>query len=187
MITVRLIVGKTDMNKQALKAIRHFYGDRCAARSGVPLIKHIDEGLAVLRHIGASDIAKEAFCIHPKLQSDADLKISISRQGSVFQAYALNPEAIAVAMEYRHIANSYLSHHCITGEETINLGCLDEVREMLIADKVQNLKDFERFHLGTHPNNDQLVRYFDAWLVRLNITPDRYLELCKVMGDVIHF
>lgn len=170
------------MNKHnsAYQAISAFYGDRRAERSGVPLIYHIEEGLAVLKAIGASLTAEEAFCIHPMLQADADLKVAITGD-SIFASYDLNPEAIVVAMEYRAVANSYLSRHCITGREAINLGVVDDVRDMLIADKVQNRKDFEIYHLGRHAESDKLVLYFDNWMVRLNITPNRYVDLCEAM------
>ena len=33
------------------RAIAAHYGSRTAKRSGVPLIRHIDQGLAILRHM----------------------------------------------------------------------------------------------------------------------------------------
>jgi hypothetical protein len=35
-------------------AIRRWYADRTAARSGIPLVRHIDEGLLILERIEAS-------------------------------------------------------------------------------------------------------------------------------------
>ena len=55
------------------KAIQEFYGDGEAKRSHIPFMNHIDEGLAILERINASDRAKRAFCIHPIAQSYNDV------------------------------------------------------------------------------------------------------------------
>ncbi len=38
--------------------------------TGVHLMNHIDEGLFILKKIGASELAKRAYAIHPILQGD---------------------------------------------------------------------------------------------------------------------
>lgn len=164
-------------------AIIAYYGDRTAARSGVSLLNHIAEGRAVLQHIGAAPVTIDAFCIHPLLQSDADLCESME-PGSTFNSYTLDQRAVALAMEYRRVANNYLSKHCVTGRETIELSDLPQVNQMLIADKVQNLKDFERYHLGTHPKSAKLVMYFENWLRNLAVSDEMYAELRTVMQAV---
>ena len=47
-------------NNLHYQAVEEFYLNQCAKRSGVPLINHIDEGLAILNVIGASKKAREA-------------------------------------------------------------------------------------------------------------------------------
>ena len=48
---------------------------------------------------------------------------------------------------------------------------------MLIADKIQNRKDFELYHLGKHERSSELEQYFKNWLERLNITEEFYQEI----------
>jgi hypothetical protein len=50
-----------------------------------------------------------------------------------------------------------------------------------VADKVQNYKDFMRYHAETHPRRYELQGYFVAWLHRLNISHTRYTELIQGM------
>ena len=47
---------------------------------------------------------------------------------------------------------------------------------MLIADKIQNKKDFELYHKGSHPRSMELDHYFNNWLKRLNISEAFYAE-----------
>ena len=166
-------------NNRHYAAIREFYGEQCAARSGVPLIAHIDQGIALLDALGASPRAKEAFCIHPLLQDDSALAASLA-PGSVFARHQLDAAAVALAMEYRRVANAYLSHHCKDSGDQVELSGLEEVNQMLVADKVQNRKDFERFHLGTHARSAILELYFANWLRRLGISEARYADLCRI-------
>jgi hypothetical protein len=164
-------------------AIAAFYGDRKAARSGVPLIEHIDQGIALLGAIDASARAKQAFCIHPLVQDDAALLAAL-HDDSVFALHHADPDVVVVAMEYRRVANAYLSHHCRNADDAIELSCLDEVNQMLIADKVQNRKDFELYHLDRHANSALLDLYFSNWLRRLGISDERYAQLRGIAAGV---
>ena len=156
--------------------IAEYYGTRVAERSQVPLIRHVDEGLAILVAIGASEQAMRAYCLHPLVQSDADLAVNAGRIRMLTEdAYVL-----ALAFEYRNIANATLSTRPIASAAEIALSPLDDVNAMLVADKVQNRKDFERYHLGVHARSDVLVRYFALWLDRLGIDDDRYRQLCEI-------
>ena len=161
-------------------AVAEFYGDACAKRSGVPLIAHIQEGMLILHALGSSQRAMEAFCLHPLLQDDSALYQSMQAE-SIFNRYALHPSAVALAMEYRVVANNYLAQHFPSDDDMIALSPLAEVNQMLIADKVQNRKDFEIYHLDRHENSVVLVRYFNNWLRRLGISDARYQQLVSIL------
>ncbi len=153
--------------------IRKFYGDRKAARSQVPLVNHIDEGIFILEKIGASEEAMKAFCLHPLFQADADLaqNQTLTRE--------LDPYIVMLALEYRNTANAYLSQRKIEKLEDIRLSPLPEVNQMLMADKIQNCKDFMIHHHGIHPKSDELHQYFKNWFQRLGIPQKVFTALEK--------
>ena len=168
--------------------IRQFYGDRKAQRSGVPLINHIDEGLVILKRIGATDDAERAFCLHPLFQNDEDL----AREHWRVEAFAevQSKRSLFLCMEYRNIANQFLSGAMCEAPTSwgkvvfvpshpVKLSPLKEVNDMLIADKVQNRKDFIRYHKGTHANAARLDAYFIVWMERLGITDAEYERLTE--------
>jgi hypothetical protein len=156
---------------KAYEMISKYYGDERAKRSGVPLINHINEGMAVLDYIGANDVTIDAYCIHPILQSDMDFKIN-----KTLDFDGIPTEALLLACEYRHVANSYLSKDEIS--DFIGFTC-KEVRQMLIADKIQNYKDFMLYHYGTHERSDALYSYFHNWFSDLlKIDEEQILEIC---------
>lgn len=134
--------------------IKSFYGTRCAKRSGVPLMNHIDEGLFYLQKWGRSLDEQKAYAIHPIVQNNEDVDVSWS-------------SAFKLAEEYRDRANSYL---CTPNNFNItDVGALVdkmsiECAYMLLADKIQNQKDFLIYHLLTHPKSDQLRIYFQNWI-----------------------
>lgn len=159
--------------------ISNSYGTRVAQRSQVPLINHINEGLVVLDQIGASDAAKLAFCIHPLLQNDADLETNWATVAN--SCYA---KVVMYAMEYRSIANEFLSDKIPEFQDNqIRLSPITEVNKMLVADKVQNCKDFWTYHQGTHPRSNELEIYFDKWLRALGIDEEQYEELCMKIDE----
>ena len=137
--------------------IHKFYGDKTAKRSGVPLMNHIIEGVQMLDIWGRSDLEKAAFCLHPIVQNDEDVDVEWSL------AYPL-------ACEYRDRANSYLCRpetdwvrdiphvYSLVGE--MSEGCA----YLLLADKVQNQKDFLIYHSLTHERRFQLMNYFNVWI-----------------------
>lgn len=169
------------------QAIQVFYGDRTAKRSGVPLINHINEGIVIMERRGASHEAKMAFAIHPIFQNDVDLQDSGMK---LIKGIQLNATSIALAMEYRWVANNFLSEKIIEApgswgsidlvpKHPLLLSCLPEVNEMLVADKVQNYKDFLRYHMATHAAAGRLDYYFRLWLKRLGISDEDYQELTE--------
>lgn len=148
------------------RGIAQTYGDQRAARSGVYYMHHIDEGLRVLRDVGADVLAQWAYCIHPLVQEDH----ALAKNGWELHSSISDPYVAVLAMEYRRVANNALSHHPIARAQDIELGPLPEVAHMLRADKVQNYKDFLLYHDKTHPRRDALRRYFELWLERLDIS-----------------
>ncbi len=154
-------------------AIERHYDDRCARRSGVPLMNHIDEGVAVLRAIGASERAARAFAIHPLVQLEETLPDALANPAALTD----DPAVLLLAMEYRNVANACLSHRALASADEITLGPLPEVHAMLVADQVQNRKDFDLHHRGTHPRSDALERYFALWLQRLGVDEAQYRAL----------
>jgi hypothetical protein len=153
------------------------YGDKTAKRSNVPLINHINEGIIILDEIGASDTAKRAYCMHPVLQDDDSLLKNYEEVPNLSK-----PSVLIATMEYRRVANNYLSKRTIDSIDEIELSPLKDVNDMLIADKVQNRKDFELYHLDTHERSNVLDQYFKNWLTRLGITEERYQELVKLIS-----
>ena len=133
-------------NDPSYLLISRHYDGKFARRSGVPYMQHIDEGLIVLDVMGASLDAQRAYCLHPYVQSDEDL----NRHIQTVLDYDL---PWVYALEYRSVANEYLSHRMIGNISQIRLSPLYVVNQMLIADKVQNRKDFELYHKDTHPRS----------------------------------
>jgi len=165
------------------KIISNYYGDQKAKRSGVSYMNHIDEGLAILHWLGLSNEAHSevfaAYAYHPILQMDPDLvkntvNLSFHNSNSISTIGKMSKEAIVYAMEYRSVANEYLSARKINSIDEIRLSPLRPVNWMLMADKVQNRKDFELYHEGKHPNSDDLAQYFRNWMDKLEIKEHRY-------------
>ena len=144
--------------------IKYYYGERTANRSKVPFINHIHEGIYVLNCIGASENAVRAFCLHPLPQGDTELE-SFYYDNLDY----IHRDVLILAMEYRNIANQYLSYRKIKSIDEISLSPLKEVNEMLIADKIQNYKDFLIYHKDTHQRSDEIDEYFRNWLAKLEI------------------
>lgn len=168
-------------DNQHYQAIKEYYGTQCAKRSGVPLLNHIDEGLFILETIGATIEAKEAFCLHPLLQADSDFTSSL-QENSIFSSYNLNQHSIILAMEYRSVANAYLSFHYQTKKDTIKLSPIKCVNDMLIADKIQNRKDFEIYHMGSHDRSEALEQYFKNWLKALDVSEAKYKRIVNLLS-----
>lgn len=170
---------KRDLHYQVIAL---YYGGQTAKRSGVPYMNHIDEGLAILEQLDASVDAMRAFCLHPIVQADQDMRSALAPD-SLLLSYRVDLAPIALAIEYRVVANAYLSTQPVPSKiEDILLSTLPEVNQMLVADKVQNRKDFEAHHRGQHPRSREIERYFRTWLERLGVSEEMYRELAKAAG-----
>lgn len=156
--------------------IKEYYGSAKAKRSNVPYINHINEGLIVLDKLGSSEIAKSAYCIHPIFQDDINLKSNKEKY-----LHDIDSEVLFLSMEYRNVANRGLCCYQVDNPDSIYLGPIKEVHEMLVADKVQNRKDFIRYHLGTHPKSIELDHYFKNWLRALKVTEHDYNNYCLLI------
>jgi hypothetical protein len=144
------------------------YGDAKARRSGLYLMNHIDEGANIMIKRNASEEAVKAFIAHPMLQDDEhffDKKELLLNKVMVH----CSKYTLLLCMEYRKVANAYLCKPETDGwtQEQIKFHCpilMDDIREMLIADKVQNYKDFLQFHALSHPRRNELFAYFNNWI-----------------------
>jgi pheromone shutdown protein TraB len=146
------------MKSAAYKLILSYYEDRVTERSGVKLINHINEGIDILKSIGADQITIDAYCLHPILQSDDSFNKNYARE-SLFEGISI--PSLLLAMEYRRVANSYLSKNKI--EDFVGFTNF-RIKQMLYADKIQNEKDFAIYHEGSHPRSKELREYFDNWI-----------------------
>lgn len=156
--------------------IKEWYGDKKAKRSQLPLMNHIEEGISILRYLGANEDTVQAFCIHPMIQSDADLAANYKKMSCIRSIWIL------LAMEYRDVANEYLSMRNIEHVSEIRLSTLPEVNQMLIADKIQNYKDFSIYHKDSHPKSKVLEKYFQNWFDRLELKPSKVKEMVEYIG-----
>ena len=168
--------------KAALQLVTDFYGDQKAQRSGVPKINHIREGLIVLSELSAWAASYSVFCLHPLVQNDEDY---IDGLHAIKKA-GINAKIAGHVVEYRHLANGWLSDKVISASPVMlngepKLSPSNIVNDALRADKVQNRADFELYHKGTHPRSAELDVYFKVWLDKLGISEDRYQELVHKM------
>ncbi|MBE4751802.1 hypothetical protein G4177_26890 [Corallococcus sp. ZKHCc1 1396] len=155
--------------------VQGIYGQQRARRSQVPFMNHIHEGLAVMLRLQASPEAMRAFCLHPLVQGDGELRDHYARVARAVEPVPDGAFVLGVAMEYRSVANAYLSRAELP-PEGIRLSPLAEVNAMLVGDKVQNRKDFELHHAQTHANHVRLTDYFQQWCQALQVE-DRYPRL----------
>lgn len=167
------LLSKKDFHYQLISI---FYEGKAAKRSGVPYMKHIDEGLKILAHeLDADKVTQQAFCIHPIVQDSESLKwfMTSSNMGRCHEL------ALVLAMEYRSKANAYLCRprtDRFTPEDLPAI-TIPEVKQMLIADKIQNYSDFLTHHYGAHERSKELDNYFETWLVHLGVEPRMFKEI----------
>ena len=163
------------MNSVSYQIIKGHYGDRVAERSQVPLMNHIDEGLVILGKLGASEHTKDAYCLHPIFQSSDDFRKH--RKG---EYEGVPAQVIILAMEYRRVANSYLSKGKRSRVSSFLGFSCPEIKQMLIADKVQNYRDFMEHHHGVHGKSDELQEYFTNWFKLLAIGYEKWKDVILI-------
>lgn len=169
-------------NTEEYKTIESIYGDKCAMRSGVFLMNHIDEGLYILHKLNASNEAKLGYILHPMFQSDQDLVNFFNYP----ELKKFDPKALILAIEYRNVANEYLSHREIQTVDEIRLSPLEDVNVMLKADKIQNCKDFELYHLEHHSRTEELQLYFHNWFDKLLLDSAFYTSCKEQLQSIIN-
>lgn len=162
-----------DLTKAYL-AVEAFYGQDRAARSGVLKIRHIQEGLVVLECLNATVYAKAAWCLHPLVQGDPNLALTAAPLAG------FHPKTAYLALAYGQAANAWLSDK--VGQPGPEPSDLPDVNHMLIADKVQNRKDFIIHHKATHPRSDELDLYFRKWLKALGVSEKAYHKYCWIIS-----
>lgn len=173
-IDYHLEYGPFDSTPYAM--IQKYYGSRRPARAPVWLMNHIDEGLAILSEYGAAPEAFDVFCLHPLVQNDNDLRAN---------AYLLNQFSLenwAGAFEYRSVANEYLASRDISSIAEIRLSPLEYVNQALVADKIQNYKDF-MLHHANHPNRERLFNYFHNWFDALHLSAKFIVDMLSMLYD----
>lgn len=160
------------------------YAGKTARRSGIPYINHIREGCYLLHLLYAPNDAEllDPFCLHPLFQNDARFAALLEDNASGITDFP--PRAIALAVEYRRVANAYTLKHAVRAAEQIELSLIPAVHRLLVADKVQNKKDFMKYLYAQHPDRatyrrtaDRSVAYFDSWLAALGVSDALYQTL----------
>lgn len=141
-----------------------------AKRSGKSWMLHVDQGLQILDKLTYSATPLKAFCIHPIVQNTK------SFVENFYQLDNCDPLAVALAVEYRNVANKGSRHS--PNWFPIELSCLMHVNTMLVADKVQNKFAYQNF-TKSEDKNMEIDHYFDLWLDKLNISDEDYEELTK--------
>lgn len=157
-------------------AITRAYVDRRAKRSGLPYMRHIDQGFEVLKHLTTDTDAYRAWFVHPLFQFNEFFYGIASELGTPIgplrmEEIVANPRVVALAMEYRAIANGYLPVNEFRAPRWPTLSTIDVVNRMLIADKIQNWRDARRFVYPkvTPAEAYNLDNYFMSWLDALNV------------------
>lgn len=158
------VLEKIDM--RSFSIIQKLYRGKSAKRSGVPYMNHIVEGLCMLNNRKADIWTRICYTLHPIVQNDVDLV----NNGDYINRTSL--KTMMYIMEYRKTANYYLPKDVNTCKTPLP-SPLNEVNKALLIDKLQNQKDFNKYHKGTHPNSDNLEKYFDEWIELLSQIVER--------------
>lgn len=151
---------------QQYSFIKHFYKDKKANRSGEFLMWHITRGCNIMHSNGASDSAIKAYMLHPIFQGDSEFKDNWKK---LYHYCEGDSVIMRNVIEYRKSANAYLCKPYTDswGEDEIKEAApilFEDVRQMLLADKIQNKEDFIKHHIDTHKRSKELLTYFNNWI-----------------------
>ena len=169
------------MNKDLIEkynyynVIDNFYKDMSTSK-GVPYINHINEGVIHLENMKVSNNVVNAFILHPFVQcvnlkgTYKDCLLTEKELEKHINIFEIEPEIAFDLLLYRKYANSYLCRES-TDNYSIN-EAFNNIKgivkypntiKMLIADKLQNFKDFLQYRQD-HPRKVYLNNYFTHWL-----------------------
>ena len=164
------------MKNRYYNIIYKYFKDKRTSK-GVPYMNHIDEGIEILKELEANNKTIEAYTLHPFIQcvnlKGADGKIIMTQEEmeKYLNIYEIDSEVIAKLFLYRKFANSYLCRietdgilFCKARQLVEDLKNYPDVIKMLIADKVQNYRDFLIYRKNNHKRSNELDYYFNMWL-----------------------
>ncbi len=168
-----------ESTEKAYELISRAYGNTVSKRANIPYMNHIDEGIFILKMLNANDDAIGGWMLHPIFQVP-ELENVYGEEAKL----KLDAAQVMIAMDYARVANAYLSHRKIDNIEQIELSPIAEVNQCLIADKIQNMKDFINYHSDTHPRAIDLYEYFQNWILRLDIPYGFVQNMLKALESI---
>ena len=164
------------MSYKYYNLIYEYFKDKKTSK-GVLYMNHIDEGIKILEELKADKLTIEAYILHPFIQcvnlKGADSKIIMTQEEmeKYLNIYEIEPEIVAKLFLYRKFANAYLcrpeTDNMVFKQVKfllIRLCNYQDIIKMLIADKIQNYKDFLKHRKNDHPRSEELNYYFNMWL-----------------------
>lgn len=170
----------------SFQRISRHYGATAAQRTKLPWINHIVEGVVLIHQLGGRIGAADAFCWHPLIQSDTTYLETLVEMRRHYNLNT-NGEVLVNVLGYRDAANRWL-RGVVNKDNQPKKHPLESVNVMLMADKIQNRKDFEaNERLFSVEDAASLHYYFDCWFNTLGITPEIYADqtdkLAKWLAD----
>ena len=165
-------------------AIKSFYKDKVAKRTGLPYVRHITMGLALLKTLTNDRDVWRAWVVHPIFQMDDYLSEALKK--GKLKDIVTNFRTAVLAMEYRSVANNYLTKD-IWLEKQPKLSSIPEVNLLLVVDKIQNWYDASRY-LETPCQEEifYLDSYFYNWRKALGISDEQkktYEEFLEALEE----
>ncbi len=155
-----LVVGTPILESPQYKIVQDFFGDQRDERSGVLLMNHIDEGIAVMRALGAPDTAIRAFCLTPlQFTSRNDIIINFHKIFKELNGVIDGIDSSNLALDYRALVDT----------NPVKVSTDNDVNLMLAGAVIQRKKDL-LVHNWDHQANPEATRErFDQWIAALGI------------------